>query len=337
MKLPVTESTAPVAGNVATPVYVEEESLATHVEGGAALPVYSVTDADLAAHRFVVAGGQPQRVAIARGTRPVQGGPAIPVRVVGGSGYFSNTWLDNVRSTFGSSLMGIYAQNETSGTVAKQVGGRSTTMIDGVHNGPTLADATTPFGTAAPFYDAIEDYTSIAQPVGFDSVAAGWNEGTILIPFKVGPGVWTDNLNRYLVQIADSALNNRCVQINKTNANQLRITRTVGANSSNVIASVDTTNNRHLDWMVLAFTWRHASNRHRAWIAYRGVAPAQFGATQISAGSFGAITLSSNRCALGASAISTLSDLYSGWMGPLVLGNQELDFTTKLSPVMGFN
>lgn len=337
MKLPVTESTAPVAGNVATPVYVEEESLATHVEGGAALPVYSVTDADLAAHRFVVAGGQPQRVAIARGTRPVQGGPAIPVRVVGGSGYFSNTWLDNVRSTFGSSLMGIYAQNETSGTVAKQVGGRSTTMIDGVHNGPTLADATTPFGTVAPLYDAIGDYTNLYQGVPFDAIASAWNEGTVMIPFKVGPGVWTDGLDRYIAWMADSTVSNRCFQIMKTTGNQLRLTRTVGANSSNIIASVSTVNNRHLDWILACMTWNHTQSRQRAWISYRGVAPAQFGATQPSAGSFGAITLSNTRCNIGINHNVSMTNLFSGWIGPLILGNQELDFTTKLSPLMGFN
>lgn len=337
MKLPVTESTAPVAGNVATPVYVEEESLATHVEGGAALPVYSVTDADLAAHTFVVAGGQPQRVAIARGTRPVQGGPATPVRVVGGSGYFSNTWLDNVRSTFGSSLMGIYAQNETSGTVARQVGGGSTTMIDGTHSGPTLSDALSPLGTRAPYYDAVMDYTTLTQPVGFDTVASSWNEGTILVSFKTASGVWSDNLNRCVLLIADSSLNNRCVQISKTTANQLRITRTVAANSANVIANVTTTNNVHYDWMIVALTWSHAQNRHRAWISYRNIAPAQFGTTQVSAGSFGAITLSSNRCAIGSSAVVTQSELHSGWVGPVVLGNQELDFTTKLAPLMRFS
>lgn len=246
-------------------------------------------------------------------------------------------WLERVIAAFGSSLMGVYAMSERDGVVAKQTGGGSTVMVDGVHNGPTLADAVTPFGTVAPFYDAIGDYTSLYQGASFDAVASGWNEGTVLIPFKVGPGVWTDNLDRYLVLMADSAINNRCVQLNKTAGNQLRITRTVGGFSTNIIASVDTTNNRHLDWMVLAFTWSHAQNRHRAWIAYRGVAPAQFSTTQASAGAYSAITLSNNRCAVGSVAISTLTSLWSGWAGPLIFGNQELDFATKLSPVMRFN
>ncbi len=246
-------------------------------------------------------------------------------------------WLERASAAFGSSLMGVYALNEREGLVAKQSGGVSTVMVDGVHNGPTLADAATPFGTVAPFYDAIGDYTSLYQGASFDAVASGWNEGTVLIPFKVGPGVWTDNLDRYLVLMADSALNNRCVQLNKTAGNQLRITRTVGGVSANIFSNVDTTNNRHLDWMVLAFTWSHAQNRHRAWIAYRGVAPAQFGTTQTSAGAYSAITLSNNRCAVGSLTVSPLTSLWSGWAGPLIFGNQELDFATKLSPVMGFN
>ncbi|WP_395707042.1 hypothetical protein, partial [Casimicrobium huifangae] len=164
-------------------------------------------------------------------------------------------WLERASAAFGSSLMGVYALNEREGLVAKQSGGVSTVMVDGVHNGPTLADAATPFGTVAPFYDAIGDYTSLYQGASFDAVASGWNEGTVLIPFKVGAGVWTDSLDRYLVLMSDSSLNNRCVQISKTSGNQLRITRTVGGISTNIISSVDTTNNRHLDWMVLAFTW----------------------------------------------------------------------------------
>ena len=79
-----------VQGVEAIPVYVTDEAGDATSAGGLALPIYAVTDADIATGKFKVKGGSAVRVMISRSvSRGVQGGPAIPVRKVGGPGVFA--------------------------------------------------------------------------------------------------------------------------------------------------------------------------------------------------------------------------------------------------------
>lgn len=82
----VTQSTRQIQGNVAIPVHGFTTAERT-IRGGPALPVYIVSDAEIAAGTFRVQGGDAMPVALSSGVgavRVVQGGPAIPIYAVNG-------------------------------------------------------------------------------------------------------------------------------------------------------------------------------------------------------------------------------------------------------------
>lgn len=88
--LPVSQSGGAVQGGEAIPVYVTDEAVNPGAQGGPAVRVYAVTDADIASGKYKVRGGPAVRVMISRNAgRAVRGGAVIAVRKVGGPGIFS--------------------------------------------------------------------------------------------------------------------------------------------------------------------------------------------------------------------------------------------------------
>lgn len=311
MKLPVTESTAPVAGNVATPVYVEEESLATHVEGGSSTPVYAVTDADIAAGRFVVSGGPVQRVAISRGTRPSLGGPAIPVRHTGGNAYFATTLVDYAKKTWESDVLAIYMGAESSGSVMYDSSGSS---FHGVYTGtqPTIVS---PFGSARRL-DSLTDaarYHSAALEAAWN-----WSQYTFIAPARINSSaVWTDGTQRHLWRLVNAGLGVISQVTKHTVANQIQFECNVNGVNTQVTRSLGGS----LSWFLTVLTFHDTQNRSRFYTAARGI-PLELTAERAQTNSPSG-ALSSDRCTLGCSNYSTLTNLFDGDLWPLVILKRE--------------
>lgn len=86
--VPVSQSTEPMAGNKVVPVYGYRPDTVGNrgVDGGSAFPVRVMTDADMASGNYVL-DGQIMALPVCAVTdgRPVLGGPATPIYLMGGS------------------------------------------------------------------------------------------------------------------------------------------------------------------------------------------------------------------------------------------------------------
>jgi hypothetical protein len=84
--------------------------------------------------------------------------------------------------------------------------GGGTTILDiaannysGVYSGVTWDGTLSPFGEAVPFFDGANDYGDLLSSAW--SSAFSFNEGSLLIWFKVATGAWTDSVARRLIDL----------------------------------------------------------------------------------------------------------------------------------------
>lgn len=313
--MPVVETADLIAGSAAIPVYVEDESAPTSlIDGGPAVPVYSVTQEDIAAGRFTVSAGPARRVTISRSTSRRQlAGPAIPVRRVGGPGYFGNLWLDQMKTTFGSDLLAVYTGSEPSGTVMLDSSGNAR---HGVYSGTTPGILNTATQTQSRRFDSLTD--GARWHSASLEAAWSWSAYTLLAYARVNSaGVWSDGTTRHIIRVVNTGLG-IISQIKKhTTASQIQWECNVNGSNTNVTLSLGGT----LGWFAVALTFSDADNRARFYAARRGV-PATLVAERAQASSPSG-ALSPDRCTVGCSNYSTLVDLFDGDIFPAAIVKRE--------------
>jgi len=235
---------------------------------------------------------------------------------------------DLVRAVSPSSLEFYFPLAETSGTQATDISGKGR---NGTYNGPALASVTTPFGKPAPLFDAINDYVDIYS-AALATALATWSEGTIAALCMVrAASVWTDATTRNIVQISDSGVNNRASLTKNSSSNQLRNLRShAGTTVANVASTTSPT-----DWFYIVQTWSVANNRLNNYIAYRGVAPAQFGTQQTGLAAWSAVTLAATRCLIGNSFRTTPANIWDGYIAEVSGWSSELTLA-QATPFMAF-
>lgn len=233
---------------------------------------------------------------------------------------FQGGYLNRVLSIESDSLIGVWLQNELSGSVSFDRSGQGN---DGAYTGVTLGQPGVPgMGLTSPLYDGANDFNNIYS-AGLNSDFDG-AEGTLLAWAKVsGVGVWDDSTFRHIVRIAVDGENK--IGLMKSNVeNQLRIDYEAG----NVLETA--TNSAlagTLDFFVIAITWSKTADA-----IFYYINGASF-ATDTALGTWVG-NLSNTTTAIGVSAI-TPAQIWSGPIGPVALWNKALtaDQVATLSKV----
>jgi len=166
-------------------------------------------------------------------------------------------YLSALRSIFGSSLIGLWLQNEQAGSVCRDY---SPYAHNGTYSGVTLAAARGPRGLFAPSYDGANDYTNIYSA----SLVSAFNgqEGTVIAWARVsGAGVWTDGVSHDVVNLQADASN--YVVIRKATANN---TIALRYGAGGVDKSVYWASGGTLTWACYAITWSKSANQVAAYI-----------------------------------------------------------------------
>lgn len=340
MTLPVSRSTGPVAGNVAMPVYAEEEATATGVEGGAATPYYAVTDADLASGKFVVAGGSPTRVAVARGTRPVMGGPAIPMRRVAGpmtATVFEVERRDLIASIAPANQVLYVPALDTAGSSAINVGGpapvsdRNLTWI-----GTTPGAAPGPFGGTAHQFDGVNDCLNAWTA----SLAALWNWAawTVILAYRpTSAGVWTNGLARNLMYFRNAPFSSIVQQTKHSTNGQIGFQMRIGGTDYNYYYTTAQPTN----YIMVGTSYRQASTRMRHFYSAQAfgstpaVAPTMIHENMAVIGTPSGV-LAADGATYGAYSAAAPSGVIDGYECEITIWNDELDFATQITPAMRF-
>ena len=186
----------------------------------------------------------------------------------------------------GTGPIAYWPLDEGSGAVARCL---VNPAQNGAYTGVTLAnDATGPFGTPAPYFDAANDEVDVysaALAAAFDGAV-----GSIAVWAKVSAvGVWTDLATRMVMQLRVDANNYVRVYRDGTDNEMRMLFRSGGGNSNVNIAPIAPTG-----WEHYAITWDKAANQMKAY--YQG---AQFDVTQGIAVAW-AGALAANNCFIGA-------------------------------------
>lgn len=214
-------------------------------------------------------------------------------------------YLAVLRSIFGANIIGLWLQNEQSGSVCRDYSGAAR---DGTYTGVTLAAARGPRGLWAPTYDGINDYNNIYST----SLVSVFNgaEGTLIVWAKVsGAGVWTDGAGRVVYSIRADDFN--AVELYKATTNNVLRWAYIAGGVNKTISKYDAS---ATGWMCLALTWSASGNSAVAY--YNGTVVN----TATGLGTW-AGALASTKCCIGAET-ATPTYVWSGAIGPVVLCNR---------------
>lgn len=157
----------------------------------------------------------------------------------------------------GYSPVGYWPLNESSGLVAYDISGNGNHAV--YTAAVALADADTPFGMKAPFFDPAAGTVQVVIPENtFTSVFNG-NEGAIVVAAKVvNAGFWTDGVSHQVYRFQVDADNE--IYSRKEVSDGLFRGRRIGSANSDIISNtgVSTT-----DWFVIGLDWSIASDYFR--------------------------------------------------------------------------
>ena len=216
------------------------------------------------------------------------------------------SYASRIKSLFGSSLIGYWKMDETSGETAVD---SSPQGNNGAYTGVTLANTAMPaaIGGSAPYFDGANDSLNV-QSAGFASDFIGTTGSVILFAKMFNAGVWTDGTLRVLFTFL--ANNSNYVQIYKdSSSNQLNFRYKAG----NINEDVAHGSFSPTTWFVPAITWDKTADGMKAYIN-----GSQVGTTQTIAGTFtGSLTSS----VLGANS-TTPDYVTNGWVGHAMVLNR---------------
>ncbi len=335
LPLPVQEG-GQVQGDLATPVYVTDEAVTPGSVGGAALPIYAVSDADIASGKFKVKGGPALPVMVSRSaTRLVQGGPAVPVRQVGGPGYLSNTRIDRMKAIAPASHILYIPGTDPTGSTAKNYGGAQPYADrDGAWIGTTPESINTPWTGKAHQFDAINDCLNAWSA----SLASLWNWAawTVILAYKpTNVGVWTNGLARNLLYFRNSPFSSIVQQTKHSTNGQIGFQMRIGGNNYNYYHLTASPTN----FIMVGTSYRQAATRLRhfysaqAFGATPAVAPTMVYENTAAVGSPSG-ALDSDGATIGAYSAVAPSGVIDGYECEISVWNDELDFTTQIAPAM---
>ena len=217
------------------------------------------------------------------------------------------SYARKLRAIFGSSLIGLWPLNESSGTVAYDWSGNGR---NGAYSGVDLANTAAPAKTGgmAPLFSGA-DYCNIYS----SGLASAFNgaEGSAFIWCKVaGAAVWADGTTDLAINLGVNAQN--YISITKhTGANALR----AAINFANTYKRVDVSSITTLDWFLYGVTWSDSGDAFKGF--YNG---AQFDVDKTSLGDFTG-TLAATQCAIG-SADNAGTTPWNGWLAHCILLNR---------------
>lgn len=215
-------------------------------------------------------------------------------------------YLEKVKGVEPSSLIGLWLQNEQSGSVSYDRSGQGN---DGAYTGVTLGQAGVPgMGYTSPFFDGTNDYNDIysaALNADFDG-----QEGTFVQWINVND--WEDGDNRGSLRFYVSASNEAKFQRSSTN-NRLTYTYTAGgtSNAINANAKSDT------GFVPCAMTWSKTGDKVISY--YDGT---QNGSTMTGLGTW-AGNLATTLTVIGAGSTGPAIP-WHGYIGPTALWKTPL-------------
>lgn len=217
------------------------------------------------------------------------------------------SYLNKLIATFGSSIVALWPQNEPSGSVSNDIGGRG---HNGAYTGVTLGQPGIGDGNTAAGYDGATSFNNIYS-VGLNS---DFNpaEGSAMIWAKVASaGVWTDGIQRRLFQL--QADGNNLVRIVKSaSANIISVIYSAGGSNK----FVDTSSFSLTTWINFLVTWSVTNNRMKWYI--NGI---QNGSNQTSIGTWvGALAPTLTMIGAGSTAPG---NVWPGFAGPALILNKE--------------
>lgn len=163
-------------------------------------------------------------------------------------------YQNRIKALFGSSLIGYWPLNDTSGLVAVDASGNGR---DGSYTGPTLGQTGIGDGGLSPSFDGVNDYGTIYSNSLRDAFSV--DEGTIFGWAKmVDATPWTDGGNRFFTQLGNSGLT-RPFSIGKHSSNYGLQFRGAGK-------SLSYPGYYFLNWCFYALTWSVSNNRVRCYV-----------------------------------------------------------------------
>ena len=222
---------------------------------------------------------------------------------------FQGGYLNKVLSIESDSLIGVWLQNELSGSVSFDRSGQGN---NGAYTGVTLGQPGVPgMGLTSPLFDGANDFNDIYSAelnADFDGA-----EGTLLAWAKVAnAGVWEDSTQR------------RISTIQVDTENKLYITRTTINNqiqfvyeAGNVQEIQSTSALSNLDFACYAMTWSKSGDAAKYYIA-----GAASGVTDTGLGTWVG-NLVNTGTVMGAGSTAP-AQVWSGNIGPVALWNKAL-------------
>lgn len=295
------------------------------VEGGSAIPVAVVSDARAvggtrSATRVVVVtnpdhveGGPAIPVIASPAGTPVEGGPAMRVYVVQGS--LGSDPLAYTNKIIALAPTAYWPLAEASGTTIVDASGNGRNGAYKAAGEPLLGQTGIGDGRTAALFDGVNDYGNLFSA----SLQGAFNgsEGTLALWIRVAnAGVWTDGIDRRLINLRVDASNRVQVDRGPTN-NQVSCTYIAGGTSK----GVSFTTAAPLTWLHLAVTWSKAADQVKFYVS--GI---QQGVTQTGLGVWAGV-LAPTLTILGASD-SAGSNVTSGYLAHAAVWGAPLSAAT---------
>lgn len=235
---------------------------------------------------------------------PIGLGPGL----LPGAGFLGG-YLSKILAVEPASLIGVWLQNEASGSVSFDHSGKGN---NGLYTGVTLGQPGVPgMGMTSPFFDGANDFNNIYS-AGLNADFDG-AEGAVLAWAKVsGAGVWEDSTNRKIVHLGVDATTNRITIFRPTGNNTITFTYEAG----NVVETQNATLSS-LGFVCYAMTWSKSGDAVKYYLG-----GATVGATDTSLGVWaGNLGNTVNTIGVGN---TTPGAVWSGNIGPAVLYNKAL-------------
>ena len=218
------------------------------------------------------------------------------------------SYTQKLRAIFGSSLIGLWSLDESSGTVAYD---RSGNARNGAYTAVTLANAKGPTKTCtmAPLFDGSTSFCNVYS-AGFAGAFNG-ALGSVLLWGKVlNVGVWTDSTTRMLSRFMVD--NNNYMDLRTTGASgYLQYLRA----GNNIADGGPYATGSPTNWFQAVITWSETADELKTF--FNGT-PAL--ATQATLGAWSG-SLSATKVCLGA-ASTVPGNVWSGWLAHIAVLNR---------------
>lgn len=281
-----------------------------NLHGGALTPVYFVTDEQLAASRFKLAGG---KVASGetylyenRPNRGIKGHVAIPVYDPVFTYWMKVLSYDPIAYWRMAELSGLVAYDEVTDPNHKNVN------QSGDYVGVTLGQRGIGDGHTCPFWDGANDYLSINTAAL--SGAFNGSEGTALIWGRIPvAATWTNGTTDNLLYLNVDADNN--IRFYKSGSDDQLYVRYEAGTTVDFIAFATTTT----AWFSVAMTW--SKTRDQVKVYFNG---SQQGATQTGLGVWGAGALAI--ASIGSQNDAGALNVWNGYLAHCALWGTALDW-----------